>query len=135
MMLAMYKPTAFKLWKMTSPEMVATTYTDVPAQFPFGPLQIIVSPYVDYDATAQTTTIYLVDRNELGYLIEDEAVTSEEWDDPARDIRKMKFRERYAVAAPVDKRIRSATNISISKAYHFEDRMTWQAGTGTLPTI
>lgn len=58
-------------------------------------LSILVTPYVKYDAIKKTTDIILADRNELGVLLVDEELTTEEWKDPARDIMKMKFRERY----------------------------------------
>jgi hypothetical protein len=39
----------------------------------------------------------MFDSTELGALIVDEEVTTEEWLDPARDIRKIKLRERYGI--------------------------------------
>lgn len=58
-------------------------------------LSIMVTPYVKYDPIKKLTDIILCDRNELGVLLVDEELTTEEWKDPARDIMKMKFRERY----------------------------------------
>lgn len=63
-----------------------------------GGLAIIVTPYVPFDAAKKLTDVYLCDRNELGFLIVDEDPSTEEFDDPARDIRKIKIRERYALA-------------------------------------
>lgn len=63
-----------------------------------GNLAIVVSPYVPFDADTQLTDVYLCDRQELGFLIVDEDPTTEDFDDPARDIRKVKIRERYALA-------------------------------------
>ena len=63
-----------------------------------GGLAIVVTPYMPFDAAKKLTDIYLCDRNELGFLIVDEDPTTEEFDDPARDIRKVKVRERYALA-------------------------------------
>ena len=64
----------------------------------FGmPLQIIVSPFVKYDPIRKLTDLMLFDRNELGVLLVDEELTTEEWADPARDIMKIKMRERYAL--------------------------------------
>jgi hypothetical protein len=39
----------------------------------------------------------MFDSNELGVLIVDEDVTTEEFDDPKVDIKKIKLRERYAI--------------------------------------
>ena len=81
---------------VTDPSQLATTQSRLPAGFP-APLNIIVSPFVPYDATNNVTEFWMVDTNELGVLVVDEDVVTEEFDDPARDIRKVKLRERYAV--------------------------------------
>lgn len=117
----------------------STTFTNVPNLFP-APLRIIVSPFLNYTAgtgsTAATTNIIMCDTNELGILVIDEDVTNEEWDDPNRDIRSIKFRERYGLGILNEgKAVAIAKNINITKAYALEDLLTWQAGTGTLPTI
>jgi len=62
------------------------------------PLVIIVSPFVYFDARRRITDIYMFDRNELGALIVDEEVNSGQWEDPARDLLKIKMRERYGIA-------------------------------------
>jgi hypothetical protein len=62
------------------------------------PFQIIVSPFVPYDPRRKLTDIYMFDSNELGVLVVDEDVMTEEFDDPRVDIRKIKLRERYAIA-------------------------------------
>jgi hypothetical protein len=61
------------------------------------PFRIIVSPFVPYEPTRKLTDIYMFDSNELGVLIVDEDVTTEEFDDPKVDIKKIKLRERYAI--------------------------------------
>jgi len=117
----------------------ATTYTNVPSMFP-SPLRVIVSPFLSYTAasgaTAAKTNIVMADTNELGIIVIDEDVTNEEWDDPNRDIRTIKFRERYGLGILNEgKAIAVAKNISIKKAYDLEDLLRWQSGTGALPTI
>lgn len=113
----------------------ATLYGNVPNIFP-APLSIVVSPFVRFSATCQTTDIILCDRNELGFYIEDEPLVTESWDDPARDIRAVKFRERYALA--LDNEGQAVANIkavSIAKGYDFDDFIvTRSIGSGTLPT-
>lgn len=65
----------------------------------FGiPIRIIVSPFVPFDPRKKLTDIYMFDSSELGALIVDEDVTTEEFDDPRVDIKKIKLRERYALA-------------------------------------
>ena len=61
------------------------------------PFRIIVSPLVPYDPRRKLTDIYMFDSAELGVLIVDEEVTTEEFDDPRVDIRKIKLRERYGL--------------------------------------
>ena len=61
------------------------------------PMTVIVSPFVFYDPISKVTDLMVFERNELGVILVDEDVTTEEWDDPARDIRKIKLRERYAL--------------------------------------
>jgi hypothetical protein len=61
------------------------------------PFRIIVSPFVPYDPRRKLTDIYMFDSAELGVLIVDEDVMTEEFDDPRVDIRKIKLRERYGI--------------------------------------
>lgn len=60
--------------------------------------RIIVSPLVPFDAHRRLTDIFMFDSRELGALIVDEEVTTEEFTDPRVEMRKIKLRERYAVA-------------------------------------
>lgn len=60
-------------------------------------MSVIVSPFVKYDPIKKLTDIMIFDRGELGVILVDEDPTTEEWMDPARDIRKIKIRERYAL--------------------------------------
>jgi hypothetical protein len=61
------------------------------------PFRIIVSPFVPFDPRRKLTDIYMFDSNELGVLIVDEELTTENFDDPARDMQKIKLRERYGI--------------------------------------
>jgi len=69
---------------------------NMPSYFPF-PFRIVVSPFVRFNPSTRLTDIMLFDSNELGALIVDEEVTTDEWSDPAVDIRKVKLRERYGI--------------------------------------
>ena len=62
------------------------------------PMRIIVSPFVYFDPRRKITDIYMFDGNELGALVVDEEITTDEWKDPSVDITKIKMRERYAIA-------------------------------------
>jgi len=112
----------------------ATLQTAPPGFFPI-PFSMVVSPFVDYDASAATTTIHMADVNHLGLLIVDEEPTAESWDDPNRDILATKIRERYTTAIDNEgDAVTQAKGISLQQSFDFEDRVEWQAGTGALPT-
>jgi hypothetical protein len=118
---------------------VASTYANVPNLFP-APLRIIVSPFISYTsaagATPAKTNIIMCDTNELGILVVDEDIATEEWDDPNRDIRTIKFRERYGLGILNEgQAVAVAKNINIVRAYALEDTLSWQAGSGALPAI
>jgi hypothetical protein len=70
----------------------------MPYKFPFGNLTIIPSHNVPFDPINKTTSIIMLDSKELGALVVAEDPTTEEWVDMARDIRKVKIRERYGIA-------------------------------------
>jgi len=61
------------------------------------PFRIIVSPFVPFDPRRKLTDIYMFDSNELGVLVVDEDITTEEFNDPRVDILKIKLRERYGI--------------------------------------
>jgi len=112
-----------------------TTWSAVPSLFP-APLRIIVSPFITYDSANSKTDIYMCDPDELGAIIVDEDVTTEQWDDPNRDIRAVKFRERYTLQVLNEgKGVTVLKNISTARGYDFEDRMVWDAATVSLPGI
>lgn len=114
----------------------ASTMTPVPTLFP-APLSIVVSPFVAFDAVNKLTDIIMADRNELGILVVDEDPVTEQWDDPRRDIRSMKIRERYALALDNQgEAVSQAKNVRIAKNYDWEDNLSlhWQIGSGTMPT-
>lgn len=62
------------------------------------PMTILVSPFVPFNPVTKTTSIYMCQRGELGYIGQSEDVTMDEFADPARDIRKAKIKERYGLA-------------------------------------
>lgn len=102
---------------------VAGTFTNVPSPFPL-PFRIVVSPYMPYTASTARTDIVLCNSSELGLLIVDEELTTDEWDDPARDIKKIKMRERYGMAMVNDgKGIGLLKSIKIAKSFDFADKI------------
>jgi hypothetical protein len=120
---------------VTDPGQVATTYTQ-PGIFPV-PLRIVVTPFQTVDTSANTTTVTMCKASELGWLLTDETVNTESFDDPARDIMKVKFRERYAfVLANNGQAIRHAKSVNWrAKGYSFDDQLVWDAASSGLPSL
>jgi len=68
----------------------------VPSYFPW-PLQIVVSPYVNYSPGDKVTDVYLCDRSRLGAIVQAEGISTDEYADQKYDLRYMKFKERYGM--------------------------------------
>lgn len=114
----------------------ATLYTPIPSLFPV-PMQVVVSPFMPFDASSKSTNIIMADRDQLGILVVDEDPVTESWDDPRRDIRSTKIRERYGLALDNQgEAVIQAKGVRIVKNYDFEDniRLNWAVGTGSMPT-
>lgn len=110
--------------QVTSPGQLATTFTDVPSIFPRS-FQIIVTPYMTFSSSTNRTTLALVDTDELGVMVVDEELKTDEWNDPARDIMKVKFRERYAVATLNNGQgIGLLKDISLNRSFDFSDKIS-----------
>lgn len=62
------------------------------------PLRIVVSPMVPFDPANKLTNVFMFDSSSLGAYIVDEEPTMDEWQDLSTDMRKIKIRERYALA-------------------------------------
>lgn len=106
--------------QLSEPANVATTYSPVPGTFPFGQIRMIITPFVNYDTTSNFTDIWLFDSRDLGVMVVDEDVMTEEWKDPEHDIRSIKLRERYGIAnANAGRSIRRAKNVVVTKSYDF----------------
>lgn len=74
-----------------------TSTPTIPSYFPFGGMRLIASAQVPFDPVAKTTSMLMMDSKELGAIVVAEDPTMEEWNDPARDIMKIKMRERYGM--------------------------------------
>lgn len=107
--------------------MLGSTFQIAPgAMFP-GALKLIITPYAGYRAAstpsgAYLTDIYLVDSSACGVLVQKELPTIEEFNDPWKDIRVTKVRERYGFGIlEQGKGIAIAKNIVIDRNYNFEN--------------
>lgn len=64
---------------------------------PVRGLQLSFSPYVPFDEVNKKFDFYIIDRNNVGVLLVKEEMSTEQFDDPARDIQALKVKERYGV--------------------------------------
>ena len=88
---------------------------------PMG-LNVIVSPFVSFTAKSGATLaksdLFLIDRNEVGSLLVKDDMSTDQFDDPTRDIRAMKIKERYDIVMLGDgEGITVAKNIRLARNY------------------
>ena len=108
---------------------------NLPGDFPF-PFRIIVSPFVPFDTGRRTTDIYVFDSSQLGALIVDEELMTEEWDDPSVDVRKIKLRERYGIGIYEEGRaIAVLRNVAIAPNEVVLPAQVTQSVSGTISPI
>lgn len=60
-------------------------------------LNVIFSPFIPFDQANKTFDFYIIDRNNIGVLLVKDEISTEQFDDPLRDIQTLKIRERYGV--------------------------------------
>ena len=77
-------------------------------------LDVVISSQIGFNPRNKTTDMYVIDSNELGTLVVDEPICTEEFDNPRIDIRKIKIRERYGIAIEHEgQQIGSLLNVSV----------------------
>lgn len=82
------------------------------------PLTINFSPFVRFDKVNKKFDMYCIDRNEVGVIVQKEALSTDNWNDPERDIRMLKCKERYGVGITSNGRgITVARNLSVAPTY------------------
>lgn len=94
------------------------------ATAPLG-LNVIVSPFVSFTAKdgdePAKSDVFLIDRNEVGVLLVKDDLSTDEWNDPTRDIRSMKLKERYDIVMMGDgEGITVAKNVNLSRNYEVQ---------------
>lgn len=92
-----------------------TSTFKLPAHWAGSNIRVVASPHVPFDPTTQTTSIIMLDSNNLGAIVIGEDLTIDEWDDKSADIKKIKLRERYGFVLYNDgAAISVARNVSIA---------------------
>jgi hypothetical protein len=63
----------------------------------------------------------LIDRNEVGSLLVKDEMSTDQFDDPSRDIRQLKMKERYDIVMLGDgEGITVAKNVSLARNYEIQ---------------
>lgn len=89
----------------------------VQGRLPFA-FTVNMSPWIPIDKEKRTYEMYCVDRNNVGVLIVAEDIRMDEFNDPMRDIRAVKLRERYGIGILYEGRgIAVARNIKLDVSY------------------
>ena len=86
-------------------------------------LNVIFSPFVPFNETARTFDFYIVDRNNIGVIVVKDEISTEQFDDPLRDIQTLKIKERYGVGIlNGGLGLAVARNIKFAKTYPAPER-------------
>jgi len=91
---------------------------------PMG-LNVLVSPFVSFTAktssAAAKSDLFLIDRNEVGTMLVKDDMSTDQFDDPTRDIRSLKMKERYDIVMMGDgEGVTVAKNVSLSRNYEVQ---------------
>lgn len=62
------------------------------------PFTVMVSPQVPFDPINKLTSIYFVDPENAGAIVQAENINHFQWTDPERDIQSIRLREKYGIA-------------------------------------
>ena len=89
------------------------------------PMRVNFSPFVKFDKKAKMFDMYILDSAEVGVIAEKEALSTDNWVDPERDIRLLKCKERYGVGILDNgKGICVARNIAVAPSYPEAPKVT-----------
>ena len=81
-------------------------------------INVEFSPYVPFDQANKTFDFYIIDRNNIGVIVVKDDVSTEQFDDPSRDIQNLKLKERYGLGVlNGGLGIAVARNIAFKKTY------------------
>jgi len=116
-------PAAFGLANNNSQQKYIMSPEQVQNRLPM-PMTVNFSPRVHFDKNAKRFDMYVLDRSEVGIIAQREALSTDNWTDPEKDIRSLKCKERYGIGILNNGRaITVARNIAVAPSYP------------TLPTV
>lgn len=95
----------------------------VQGRLPFE-LTVTLTPFARFDRVDKRFDMCVIDRNEVGVMLVKNDLTTEEWDNPSRDIRQIKVFERYGFGIyDSGKGITLARNIRYDKTWPLPERI------------
>ena len=81
-------------------------------------LKVEFSPFVPFRQDQKTFDFYIVDENNVGVIVVKDDISTEQFDDPSRDIQSLKIKERYGLGIlNGGLAIGVARNINFAKTY------------------
>lgn len=83
-------------------------------------LNIIFSPFVPFDEANRTFDFYIIDRNNVGVMLVKDDISTEQFDNPYRDIQMLKMKERYGFGI-----LNGGLGIAVARNIAF--KKTWPA--------
>lgn len=87
-------------------------------------LPVMFSPFVPFDRENKKFDFYLIDSNNIGVMLVKDEVSTEQFDDPTRDIQTLKLRERYGFGIlNGGLALAVAKNIRFAKTYATPERV------------
>lgn len=112
-----------------APGNMALGPNSVAGRLPFA-FNVQMSPFIPFDKKNKRFDMYVVDRNNIGVQLVKEELSTEQFAEPARDIRNIKIKERYGIGILNEGRaIAVAKNISMNKSYNEPVRIKTIDGT------
>jgi hypothetical protein len=85
---------------------------------PISGLKVNFSPWVPFDQVNKKFDFYIIDRNNVGVMLIKNTMTTEQFDDPLRDIQTLKVMERYGLGVlHGGLGIAVAKNVAFKKTY------------------
>lgn len=99
------------------PQKFIMTPEQVQGRLPM-PIRINFSPFIPFDKVNKKFDMYVLDESSVGVIAQKEALTTDNWTDPERDIRLLKCKERYGVGVLDNGRgICVARNLAVAPTY------------------
>lgn len=110
-------PAAFGMANNNSQQKYIMSPEQVQNRLPM-PMTVNFSPRVHFDKLNKTFDMYILDRSEVGIIAQREALSTDNWTDPEKDIRNLKCKERYGVGMLNNGRaVTVARNIAVAPSY------------------